>query len=76
MRSESADNFGGTLEGANRSLLGALLCDRSQYGWTLLLLVQRLAKVGVPGLVNSITAVAYHFCPILTTALTQPGAAT
>ena len=38
--------------------------------------VQRLAKVGAPGLVNFITAVAYHFCPSLPTAFTQPGAST
>ena len=25
--------------------------------------LQRLAKVGAPGFVNFITAVAYHFCP-------------
>ena len=38
--------------------------------------VQRSAKVGAPGLVNFITAVAYHFCLSLTTAFTQPGAST
>ena len=36
--------------------------------------VQRLAKVCAPGLVNSIPAVAYHFCLNLTAAFTQPGA--
>ena len=35
--------------------------------------VQRSAKVGDPGLVNFITAVAYHFCPSLPAAFTQPG---
>ena len=34
------------------------------------------AKVGAPGLVNFITAVAFHFCPSLPAALTQPGAST
>ena len=38
--------------------------------------VQRLAKVGAPGLVNFITAVAYHFSPSLPAAFTQPGAST
>ena len=38
--------------------------------------VQRLAKVGAPGLVNLIADVAYHFCPSLPAAFTQPGAAT
>ena len=38
--------------------------------------VQRSAKVGAPGLVNFITAVAYHFCPSLPAAFTQPGAST
>ena len=38
--------------------------------------VQGSAKVGAPGLVNSITAVAYHFCTSLPTAFTQPGAST
>ena len=38
--------------------------------------VQRSAKVGAPGLVNFIPAVAYHFCPRLPAAFTQPGAAT
>ena len=40
--------------------------------------LQRSAKVGAPGLVNFITAVAYHFCPawLQTAAFTQPGAAT
>ena len=36
--------------------------------------VQRSAKVGAPGLVNFITAVAYHFCPTLPAAFTQHGA--
>ena len=36
--------------------------------------VQRSAKVGAPGLVNFITAVAYHFCPCLPAAFTQLGA--
>ena len=30
---------------------------------SILTLVQGLAKVGAPGLVNFISAVAYHFCP-------------
>ena len=38
--------------------------------------LQRSAKVGAPGLVNIITAVAYHFCPSLPAAFTQPGAST
>ena len=38
--------------------------------------LQRSAKVGAPGLVNFITAVAYDFCPSLTAASTQPGAST
>ena len=38
--------------------------------------VQRPAKVGAPGLVNFITAVAYHFCPSLPATLTQPGVST
>ena len=38
--------------------------------------VQRLAKVGAPGLVNFTTAVAYHFCPSLPAAFMQPGAST
>ena len=38
--------------------------------------VQRLAKFGAPGLVNFITAVAYHFCLSLPAAFTQPGALT
>ena len=38
--------------------------------------VQRLAKVGAPGLVNSIPAVAYHLCPNLPAAFTRPGALT
>ena len=37
--------------------------------------VQRLAKVDAPGLMRS-TAVAYHFCPSLPAAFTQPGALT
>ena len=37
---------------------------------------QRSAKVGAPGLVNSITGVAYHLYPSLPTAFTQPGAFT
>ena len=32
--------------------------------------------LGAPGLVNFITAVAYHFCPSLPAAFTQPGALT
>ena len=36
--------------------------------------LQRSANVGAPGLVTSITAVAYHFCPSLPAAFTQPGA--
>ena len=39
-------------------------------------LVQRSAEVGAPGLVNFITAVAYHFCLSLAAAFTQPGAST
>ena len=38
--------------------------------------LQRWAKVGAPGLVNFITAVAYHFCSSLPAAFTQPGAST
>ena len=38
--------------------------------------VQRSAKVGAPGLVNFITAVAHHFCPSLPAAFTEPGAST
>ena len=38
--------------------------------------VQRLAKVCAPGLVNSIPAVAYHFCLNLPAAFTKPGAST
>ena len=38
--------------------------------------VQSSAIVGSPGLVNFITAVAYHFCPSLPAAFTQPGAST
>ena len=38
--------------------------------------IQRSAKIGAPGLVNFITAVAYHFCPSLPAAFTQPGAST
>ena len=34
--------------------------------------VQRSAKVGAPGSVNFITAVAYYFCPSLPAAFTQP----
>ena len=36
--------------------------------------VQRSAKVGAPGLVNFITALAYHFCPSLPAAIAQAGA--
>ena len=39
-------------------------------------MLQRSANVGAPGLVNFITAVAYHFCPSLPAAFTQPGAST
>ena len=35
--------------------------------------VERSAKVCAPGLVKLITAVAYHFCPGLPAAFTQPG---
>ena len=35
--------------------------------------VQGTTKVGAPGLVNLIAAVAYHFCPMLPAAFTQPG---
>ena len=38
--------------------------------------VHTSAEVGVPGLVNFITAVAYHLCPSLSAAFTQPGAST
>ena len=38
--------------------------------------IQRSAKVDAPGLVNSISAVAYHYCPILPAAFTQPSAST
>ena len=38
--------------------------------------VQRSDKVDAPGLVNFITAVAYHFCPNLPAAFTQPRAST
>ena len=38
--------------------------------------IQRSAKVRAPGFVNFITAVAYHFCPSLPAAITQPGAST
>ena len=38
--------------------------------------VQRSAQVGTQGLVNFITAVAYHFCSSLPAAFTQPGAST
>ena len=38
--------------------------------------VQRWAKVGAPGLVNLITAVAYLFCLNLPAEFSQPGAAT
>ena len=38
--------------------------------------VQRSAKVGAPGLVNLIPALAYHFCLNLPAAFTQPGALT
>ena len=38
--------------------------------------MQRSAIVGAPGLVNFTTAVAYHFCPSLLAAFTQPGAST
>ena len=39
-------------------------------------LLQRSAKVGAPGLVNFINAVAYHICPSLPAAFTQPVALT
>ena len=38
--------------------------------------VQRSTKVGPSGLVNFITVVAYHLCPSLPEAFTQPGAST
>ena len=41
-----------------------------------MLILQGSAKVGAPGLVNFITAVAYHFCPSLPEEFTQPGAST
>ena len=34
------------------------------------------ARVGASGLVNFVTAVAYHLCPSLPAAFTQPGAST
>ena len=36
--------------------------------------MQGSAKVGAPGLTNFVTADAYHFCPSLPAAFTQPGA--
>ena len=42
----------------------------------LISLLQRWAKVCAPGLVNIIPAVAYHFCPTLPAAFTQPIAST
>ena len=45
-------------------------------GWINLANVQRSAKVGGPGLVNFITAVAYHICPSLPAAFTQPDEST
>ena len=42
-------------------------------GWAGHIHVQISAKVGAPGLVNFITAVAYHICPSLPAAFTQPG---
>ena len=36
--------------------------------------VQRSSKVGAPGLVSLITAVAYHFCLSLPAVFTQQGA--
>ena len=36
--------------------------------------VQSSAKRWVPGLVNFVHALAYHFCPALVAAFTQPGA--
>ena len=41
-----------------------------------LITIQRSAKVGAPGLVNFITALAYHFCPSLPAAFTQQVAST
>ena len=38
--------------------------------------LQRSAEVGAPNYVNIITAVAYHFCPSLPAAFTQPCALT
>ena len=43
---------------------------------TLLCIIQRSAKVGAPGLVNFITAVAYQLCLNLPAAFMQPGAPT
>ena len=51
-------------------------CNAEQGCGCLRVQVQRSAKVGAPGLVNFITAVAYHFCPSLPAAFTQPGAST
>ena len=41
-----------------------------------LLIMLKSAKFGAPGLVNFVSAVAYHLCPSLPAALTQPGAST
>ena len=38
--------------------------------------IQISAEVRAPGLVNFITAVAYHFCQSLPEAFTQPGVST
>ena len=38
--------------------------------------IQRLAEVGAPGMVNFVTAVAYHLCSSLPAAFTQPGGLT
>ena len=43
-----------------------ILCER----------MQRSAEVGAPGLVNFSSPVAYHLCPSLPAAFTQPGAST
>ena len=39
-------------------------------------IILRSAKFGAPGLVNFVSAVAYHLCPSLAAAFTQPGAST
>ena len=50
--------------------------EASLSGTAKIVQIQRSAKVCVPGLINSITAVAYHFCLNLTAAFTKAGAST